>query len=71
MDLLRAEVTKIVKRRLDLCRAGGSFTPAKLGHDFGINLEIEGDKAVASFEAFTPEGATLLTELAEVRFFYA
>lgn len=58
-------VIGLVRKRLDACRAGGTFSPAAFGKDFGIWLEINGDHAIAFCEAFTPEGATYLMEMVE------
>ena len=60
---------KIVRKRLEVCTSGGHFSPARFGDDFGILLDVQGDKVTAELAAYTPEGAVFLTELATTRFF--
>jgi len=61
---------EIVRRRLEVCTSGGNFSPARFGDDFGIRLDVQGDKATAELAAYTPEGAVFLEELAtSTRFF--
>lgn len=70
MSTLNKAVVGLLRSRLVTFKSRGNFSPAQFGRDFGIELEISGDRAVAEFSAYTPEGAVFLTELAtETRFF--
>ena len=66
---MKEEIVKIVRRRLDECRARGNFSEARFGLDFGIGVEIEGDRVTVGFQARTVEGATFLKELQSAQFF--